>query len=132
MHDPKNACSLPYHPMPAAYPKFVPKDRVGDCLEEAVTRPLHGRYMAVARPLHDRWATASRKPLHDRYTAVTRPLHGRYITGGRLPRGPRGRVTAVYPPCNRQVGDYLEDYAARLSLRVRVGTEVIPGRATAV
>lgn len=37
LHDPKNACSLPYHPMPAAYPKFVPKDQVGDCLEEAVT-----------------------------------------------------------------------------------------------
>ena len=33
LHDPRNACSLPYMAMPSCYPKFVPKDLVADYLE---------------------------------------------------------------------------------------------------
>ena len=34
LHDPRNACSMPFIPMPSTYPKFVPKDDVATYLED--------------------------------------------------------------------------------------------------
>lgn len=51
LHDPKNACALPFIAMPETFPKFVPKDQVGDFLESyASLLSLHVRLNTSVEP----------------------------------------------------------------------------------